>query len=160
MILPAADTAAAMVMPCRLGSDQPQATAAAVGTVALVPASSAGGGGDHRCRRASFAIWADSSVPATNGVMRSGSSSPSFPTAGTGAASLLPPRAPPANGNGGSSASPARVKPASEAADPGKGGAAFRRSSGDDFFARGLVIQPSSKLLGLMEIHDRGSAAA
>ena len=151
-----------MVMPCKLGSDQQQATAATAGTAGIaLLARSSGGDSDRRCRRASFAVWADNSVvPATNSVMRSGSSSPSFPTAGTGAAALLPPRAPPPlTGDRGSGASPAKVMSAPEGADPGKNGAAFWRSSGDDFFARGLVIQPSSKLLGLMEIHDRGNAA-
>ena len=59
-----------------------------------------------------------------------------------GAAALIPPGA----------------RPSSEGAVLGKRGTAHRQSSVEDMYARGSVIQPSPKLLGLMEIHERGNS--
>ena len=52
-----------------------------------------------------------------------------------------------------------RAWPVSEGADLGPRGAVYRRASVEDMFARGSVIQPSPKLLGLMEIYGQGSTA-
>ena len=110
-------------------------------------------------RRASFAVWAGTTAPeAANGssAMMPGRSISDPPAA----VSLPPPvRKSSSRGSGGMRPSTS-VGPVSEGDELGQRSAAQRRKSVDaGMYARGSVIQPSPKLLGLMEIHDRGGAA-
>ena len=152
-----------MIPSGELDLDQDQAAAAAA--MAVLVASGAGGSLGRRrstCLRASFAVWADS-APASSVAMSQAAASGLGPPAGPGGAeprpAILgpPPRVPVVDHYG---RYPGRMTgPVSEGADLGKRGAAYRPKSGEDMFACGSVIQPSPKLLGLMEIHDRGSTA-
>ena len=150
-------TTAATAPPCELDHDQQQA--AAVAAVALLSAIGAGGSGRRRSTyaRASFAVWADIAPANSSSSAVQAAGSSSSPPAETGAALHSPRASSLVNDHG--SAHPRAARLISEGAGLGSRSAMYRRSSGEDMFARGSVIQPSPKLLGLMEIHDRGSTA-
>ena len=110
-------------------------------------------------RRASFAVWADT-ASTDNGSTMPGRSFSDNPA--TGAGLLQPPRAL-VNDNGDSGSGMYPLRSGSPAPPEGaslskRGSGVYRRASVQDMYARGSVIQPSPKLLGLMEIHDRGGS--
>ena len=141
---------------------QQQAVTAAVVTAAA-RASRCGGSSPRRSAglRTSFAVWADgSSTPDNNNstIMAGSCDRLSLPATMTAGAELDPyPALTLAAGNfGGDDSS---VAQGAVAHGGRRGSAIHRHSSEKDMFSCGLVIQPSPKLLGLMEIHDRGSTA-
>ena len=158
MPLPEATTVALMP-PCEQDHDQQQR---AVAAAAIARANSGSSTGRRRSagRRASFAIWADTALPAGNGGAMPGRSVSDPPASGAG----ILPRPAPGNENGGSGGSgmyPPRTGspiPPEGASLSKRGSGVYRRASVQDMYTRGSVIQPSLKLLGLMEIHDRGGS--
>ena len=123
---------------------------------AAARASGTGGGSPRRFTslRTSFAIWEDSAPANGDNALLTGSGSLSPHAAGASGAVLRSPRAP-VDDNGAVDSCAAEGM----AIGGNRSSVSRRKNSGEEMFARGLVIQPSSKLFGLMEIHDRGSTA-
>ena len=141
---------------------QQQAVTAAVVTAAA-RASRCGGSSPRRSAglRTSFAVWADgSSTPDNNNsTIMAGIDSLSLPSTMTAGAELDPYPALTLAAAGNFGGDDSIVAQGAVAHGGRRGSAIHRQSSEKDMFSCGSVIQPSPKLLGLMEIHDRGGTA-
>ena len=144
--------------------DQQQAGAAAT-VAAAAGASRCGDSSPRRSAglRTSFAVWADgsSSTPDNNNstIMAGSCDRLSLPATMTAGAELDPYPALTLAAAGNFGGDDSIVAQGAVAHGGRRGSAIHRHSSEKDMFSCGLVIQPSPKLLGLMEIHDRGSTA-